>query len=328
MKRRILSLSAIFMICAVGLLAVGCGVRINGKEYEIYKAKPNSVNNIFGGIGTESTDTQEFTQEEQGAELFKLSISAGNIDIEKSSDSTISVIAEKKVRGASADIKKEILDNMNLSIDRSGDNIELAVKTKDGKDFWNWHKNNYKSYQVTVNLDLKVPDSVKGIDADTGAGNVSIESLPSKVTVNTGAGNINILGAQEKVVADTGAGNITVESADASMDISTGTGNINIDDSSARGAVKIDAGAGNVDFSGKIDDIDSFVCSTGVGNVGLDVPENTKMTLEADTGVGNLSGYFIQTDKNNKNHFKGDINGGGASVKVNTGAGNISVDRD
>ncbi len=326
MKKRYLSFTALLLIFAMLILSAGCGVRINGKEYEFFTSENKNNNNIFNGIGTEISNTQEFSGDNEKSQQLKASIGAGNIEIKKADGSKINVKADKKIRGASSDTKKEILDNMIVSLDGDGKLLEVKVKTKDGKDFWDWKKANYTTYQVTLNLDLAVPDSIKEINTETGAGNVDIRDLAASITTHTGAGNISIKAADGDISANTGAGNIDIDDSKGKIKAETGAGNIDIDNSSAFGDSRLNSGAGNIDFNGDIDELSSLNISTGMGNVDFRASENSKLSLEADVGVGILSGSFIQRNDNSKTHFKGDINGGGPSVKLNTGVGNITAD--
>lgn len=326
MKKRYFSFAALFLIFAMLILAAGCGVRINGKEYEFFTSDNKKNSNIFSGIGTEISNTQEFSGDNEKSRGLRTSIGAGNIEIKKTSGSKIHVKADKKIRGASSDTKKEILDNMIVSLDYDEKLLEIKVKTKDGKDFWDWKKANYITYQVTLNLDLAVPDSIKEINAETGAGNVEIKDLASSITTHTGAGNIKIKGAAGDISANTGAGNINIDDSKGKIKAETGAGNIDIDNSSAFGDSRLNSGAGNIEFKGRIDELGSFNISTGMGNIDFKVPENSELSLEADVGVGILSGSFIPRDNKSKTHFKGAINGGGPSVKLDTGVGNISAD--
>lgn len=290
MKKRYFSFIAISLVFLMFLTAAGCGVRINGKDYEFFKSSQNDKKNILESIGEEITNNQTISQDKLEGEVLKVSSNAGNIDIEKTNNSKIEIKVDKKVRGASSETKKLILDNLIVSLENSGKENRIAVKTKDGKDFWDWQQDHYKMYQVTLNFDIKLPEKIKVINASTGAGNIDVNGVSAELSLNTGAGNVDV------------------------------------NNTSAYGVSKLSTGAGNIDFDGNIDKAGSFEASTGVGNVKFEVPESTKMSLDAGTGVGVLNGSFVKTDDSNKFHFKGDINGGGPSVKLNTGVGNVRAD--
>jgi len=307
MKKRCYSFIALSLILVL-ILSTGCGVRINGKDYELFTVSHKDKDNIFNIVGSESSSNQEISDEKKDGEQISVSYDAGNIDIKKSGTTQIEIKAEKKVRGASDEEKKNILDNMNIELERDGKVISIVIKTKDGNDFWAWRKKNFKVFQVSINFEISLPDGINVIEVSTGAGNVGINDVSSKLLVSTGAGNIDINGTSSSLSLNTGAGNIDIQNVVALEE--------NL----------LHTGVGNIDFEGDFNKISSFDASTGAGNVAIEVPENTKMSLKADTGVGTLSGSFIKLNDDSKFHFVGDINGGGPTVKLNTGVGIIKAD--
>lgn len=292
MKKRYYSFVALTITFAMLILTTGCGVRINGNDYELFKVSDEDKHELSFGIGSESSNTQQISEDKQDGEQFFVDSNAGNIEIKKSDSTQVEIKADKKVRGSSDDDKQTILDNMNIALERDGKIIKVVIKTKDGKDFWDWQKDKFRTYQININYYISLPQGINLINADTGAGNIDIKDAAAKLTL------------------DTGAGNIVVKDVTALQDSTLSTG------------------AGNIDFEGDVDDISSFDASTGAGNIDFQVPGDTEMSLEADTGIGVLSGDFIDSDEDNKFHFSGDINGGGPSVTLDTGVGNISVGKD
>lgn len=274
------------------VIFTGCGVRINGKDYELFTVDKKEKSSILDAIGSESSEESTISEDRGDAEKLVLSVNSGNIEIEKSETTDIKIKADKKVKGASQSDKNTILKNMNIAIERVDKTLKIVVKTEDKKDFWDWLKENYKAFQVSINYEIWLPEGINAIDVTAGAGNIEIENISSELVIDNGVGNIDI------------------------------------QEFTAYGNTKISTGAGNIDFDGNLDNISSFEVSTGAGNIDFDVPEDTKMSLEANTGVGMLSGDFINKNSDNRFSFKGDINGGGPKVKISSGVGNVSVDND
>jgi hypothetical protein len=291
LKKRYFSFIALTIILSMLILATGCGVRINGHDYELFKATEEDSDDIWSAVGSESGKNQNISENRDEAEQFVLPTGNGNVEIKKSTGSQIGIKADKKVRGSSSKNKNTVIENMNIVLERDGNVVKVVVKTKDGNDFWDWRKENYASITATVNYEISLPDGINAVEVSIGVGNIDVKDISAKLTLNTGAGNIDMR-------------NVTA-----------------IEDN------LLDTGAGNIEFEGTIDNISSFEASTGAGNVELKVPEATKMSLEADTGIGNLSGYFIE-DNHDKFHFEDDINGGGPDVKLDTGVGNVEVDKN
>ena len=273
------------IVTMIGSLS-GCGVSIMGKEYTFFDA-PKTESTIFDGVGSENSAEQQISAENNIASISS-EIPAGNITISKSSTSKIQVRADIKVKGKNEDIKNEIINNALVKLDTNGDRAKLKLQTRDGGNFWDWHKKNYSGYLITINYYIEIPESME-FDFSTGAGNISISDIEVALTASTGAGNISLNNTK-----------LTNE-------------------------IKISTGAGNVSIDGEFKDLDSLDIENGAGYITLSLPSTTPMELSIDTGVGNVGGSMVQ-DNGMKNHSKMDINGGGPEVELSSGVGNISVD--
>jgi DUF4097 and DUF4098 domain-containing protein YvlB len=129
--------------------------------------------------------------------------------------------------------------------------------------------------------------------------------LHGSFTVNTGSGNIYAeqIG-QGDVKANTGSGTIELKDVKGGLRAETGSGNIKVDGTPAEDW-KLQTGSGSVQFT----------------------PGNTAFTLDASTGSGS-----VHTDRDmvvqgsfDKHHITGKFNGGGPTVRISTGSGDIRV---
>lgn len=297
MNKKFFSSIAIISVVSMLILTAGCGVRINGKDYTIFKAN-QEVDNKGGDVASEETGgsgTEEgnnkITEKVGTGEVLTISNSAGNITVKKSDDTNLVVEVQKKIRGVSSQKIKDAFRSANLRLERDGKSLNVVLETKDGENFWDWNKHELSLLKCSVNYIVSVPEGLKEINAETGAGNIDIKDVSVMITANTGAGNIDL------------------------------------DNVSATGETTLETGTGNVDFDGNIEKVTKFNASTGVGNVRFKVPENTKMSLNAETGLGHLSGFFVDSDKKVNNSFNEDINGGGPEVELSTGVGNTEVEK-
>ncbi|EGD49156.1 hypothetical protein Cpap_3586 [Ruminiclostridium papyrosolvens DSM 2782] len=297
MNKKFFSSIAIISVVSMLILTAGCGVRINGKDYTIFKAN-QEVDSKGGDVASEETSgsgtvegNNKITEKVGTGEVLTISNSAGNITVKKSDDTNLVVEVQKKIRGVSSQKIKDAFRSANLRLERDGKSLNVVLETKDGENFWDWNKHELSLLKCSVNYIVSVPEGLKEINAETGAGNIDIKDVSVMITANTGAGNIDL------------------------------------DNVSATGEITLETGTGNVDFDGNIEKVTTFNASTGVGNVRFKVPENTKMSLNAETGLGHLSGFFVDSDKKVNNSFNGDINGGGPEVELSTGVGNTEVEK-
>jgi hypothetical protein len=62
------------------LLSTGCGVKIDGKDYVLFKS--NEKNNIFENMHSESSVSKEISAERENSEELSINNNSGNIEIE------------------------------------------------------------------------------------------------------------------------------------------------------------------------------------------------------------------------------------------------------
>ncbi len=292
MRKLFTSIISIALLFTMLVLSTGCGVKINGKEYEFFSLGESEKSSTIGATGSEASKEFTTSVDRENAEKLVLDNNSGNIKIKKSENSQIKIEADKKVRGASQSDKNIVLENMNIALERDGKDIKIVVETKDRRDFWDWLKEDYKAFQVTINYTILIPEGITSVDVNTGAGNVDVKDLSAELKIDTGAGNIDI---------------------DRFIGI---------------GSNELSTGAGNISFDGNVYDIESFKASTGAGNIAFEVPEDSRMSLKANTGIGILTGSFIKKNSSIKLSFDEDINGGGPKVELSSGVGNIDVDNN
>jgi hypothetical protein len=204
--------------------------------------------------------------------------------------------------------------------------------------------------------DMKAGEINGNADISTAGGNISIGSINKMAEISTAGGNIQVGNVGGKAEISTAGGNIKVGNVSGSADISTGGGNINLE--SAKGKVDVNTGAGNLNLkniTGSIDantgagniyaelkpegDVRSDL-NSGVGNIMLKVPENTKVNIVAsvnvfmwtgdDSDLDNIKSDFTPTTIDKKGEKKQievvyQLNGGGPTIELNAAMGEIEI---
>jgi hypothetical protein len=194
------------------------------------------------------------------------------------------------------------------------------------------------------------------VDLGTGGGNINITSVNNSADISTGGGNISVGDIGGKADVSTGGGNIKIGSVSGSADISTGGGNISLE--SAKGNIDVRTGAGNItlkNITGFVDgstgagDIYAELIpdgktksdlTTGIGDIELYIPGSVNATIIASTTVYMWSGDESDIDKirsdfeptnikRNKERKTIEVtyvlNGGGSTIEVSTGMGEIDI---
>lgn len=274
----------LLILILIALLMTACSVNVGGDRV-------NFNGNVSLDKGTYLTDEQDMTRSAVDVEMLDISNNAGNISVKKSTSSDISIKVIKRVKGTDEDVKKEIMENIDIAVDGSGNKLSVYPSTKDGKkdDLWKWAERMYKGAQVNIDFELEVPENIKVYEVNNNAGNISFDAIAGELDIVQNAGDINL-----NEVALTGTSSIRIN-------------------------------AGNVIIDADISKAKKLSIVNTAGNVKLEMPKNSAFDLEAKMTAGNISGDFLSGTKINSGTYKQQINGGGTKVIVTTVAGNVTI---
>jgi len=153
----------------------------------------------------------------------------------------------------------------------------------------------------------------------------------TRLHVNTGDGNVTLSGVRSELRIETGDGNITGDNLDGRLEARTGDGNIRV--SGRFDAATLNTGDGNVELTAATGSTSGGIwrVHTGDGNVKLRVPSTLRADIDAVCGDGHISSDLpitLASGKIGTHQLRGKLNGGGPTVTVRTGDGNISLTRN
>ncbi len=210
----------------------------------------------------------------------------------------------------------------------------------------------------TAGGDLNIGNINGFADVSTAGGNINVGSVNNSADISTAGGNISVGNINGDADVSTAGGNISVEAVFGSADISTAGGNIKL--SSANGKVEANTGAGNINLLNIKGSIDAnsgagniyaelipegtikSELNVGVGEITLKVPQNAAVTIIAtiypiqgsgdDSDLKNINSDFTVTkiDRSRGNRqieVTYQLNGGGNIIELNTGLGNINIQK-
>jgi len=246
-----------------------------------------------------------------GTPVISVSTGSGFIHINPGSDGQVHIIGHVHSSngwfgGSSGDEVKQAVDDP--PIDQAGSTIRIGG-----------HDHNY--HHISIDYEITAPRSSQ-VKAVTGSGDVQVSNINAS-KLSTGSGDIQADGLSGDVALDTGSGNIHVAFAKSGM-VTAGTGSGNIQLQNVRGGLKAGTGSGDIKISGEPSD--NWKLETGSGSVDLTVG-NARMTLDASTGSGNINTAqpIAMQGSLTRHHVTGNINGGGPTVRVETGSGDIRI---
>jgi DUF4097 and DUF4098 domain-containing protein YvlB len=251
-----------------------------------------------------------------GRPALHLSVSDGDVQIQRGSGNAVDVRIDTRHRTISNDV--------HISETQSGNSIEISIRPR-AMHWFNWGVNTGTGLTVVIS----VPDEAD-LDIDSGDGNIIASSVSGKIQLRTSDGNMSANDLKGTLRLHSGDGHIVTKDTDGSLEADTGDGNMSLqgrfDSLDARtgdGTIQVEAAANSQPGSS------GWKLKSGDGNIILRMPSTFNANLEAHTGDGRISVNFPLTVSGtlDPSNLTAKINGGGPIVEVRTGDGNISIER-
>jgi hypothetical protein len=252
--------------------------------------------------------TFERTLSVNGRLELSVNTGSGNIHLTRGSGSQLHVVGRVKSNWGGSDEKvREIASNP--PIEQTGNIIRIGAR----------HEN---LNHISIDYEIEAPSDAY-LDAASGSGNVTDEEVGENAKLNTGSGNIHATGLHGNITVGTGSGDIYAEQT-GSGDVKAETGSGNIELRNLHGGLKAETGSGNIKVGGA--PAAGWKLETGSGNAELWVGD-APLTLDAESGSGSIhtDREMLTQGSNDRHHVTGKLNGGGPTVRVETGSGDIRV---
>jgi DUF4097 and DUF4098 domain-containing protein YvlB len=182
------------------------------------------------------------------------------------------------------------------------------------------HHENY--HNISIDYDIQAPADAF-LEASSGSGDVEDSGVGQNAKLSTGSGSIHATGLKGGFSVNTGSGDIYAEqTGDGDVKAQTGSGRIELKE--IHGSLKAGTGSGDIKISGS--PTGDWKLETGSGSIEF-TPGNTGFTLDASTGSGTVHSDHEMTVQGSfdKHHIVGKINGGGPTVRIGTGSGDVRI---
>jgi DUF4097 and DUF4098 domain-containing protein YvlB len=239
---------------------------------------------------------------------LKVATGSGNIHLTQGSGNQIHIFGKVKSNwGGSDERVREIA--ANPPIEQTGNIVRIGAR----------HEN---LNHVSIDYEIQAPADAY-LDAGSGSGNVIDDGVGENAKLSTGSGNIHATGLRGGFSAGTGSGDVYAEqTGQGDVKASTGSGSIEL--KNLRGGLRADTGSGNIKVTGT--PTSSWHLHTGSGNVDFRAGD-APLTLDAETGSGSVrtDREMVTQGSNDRHHVTGKLNGGGPTVRIETGSGSIHV---
>ncbi|MGA2890826.1 MAG: DUF4097 family beta strand repeat-containing protein [Terracidiphilus sp.] len=252
--------------------------------------------------------TFERTLQVSGRVELSIMTGSGNIHLTKGADNMVHIYGKVKSGwGGSEERVREVA--ANPPIVQTGNIIRIDAHRE-------------ILHNISIDYEIQAPEKTL-LDAGSGSGDITVDGVGENAKLKTGSGNIHATGLYGGFSADTGSGDIYAEqTGEGDVKAQTGSGNVEL--RNLRGGLRGGTGSGDIKVGGS--PTTDWKLRTGSGNVEL-WPGSAGLTLEASTGSGSIHSdkeMMTQGDFNH-HHMSGKINGGGPTVRIETGSGDIRV---
>jgi len=259
----------------------------------------------------ESHDSMTFdrTLSVGGEAQLMVSTGAGNIHLTRGSGSQIRIHGEIHVGDEGSEEQARQIA-ANPPIEQNGNVIRVGQQHEE-----HWHG-------ISINYEIEAPAET-ALGATSGSGNIDDDGVGQNAKLQTGSGDIHATGLEGPFTVKTGSGNIVAaQSGQGDVVAETGSGEIELKD--IHGGFHGQTGSGNITATGTPSA--SWTLQTGSGNIELSTG-NAPLTLEASTGSGEVTTEHEMSVQGSvdHHHIRGTLNGGGPTVRVQTGSGEIHI---
>jgi hypothetical protein len=255
-----------------------------------------------------SEATFERTLSVSGRVELSVSTGSGNIHLTRGADNQVHVYGKVKSGwGGSEERVREIA--AHPPIEQTGNIIRIGSH----------HEN---LHNISIDYEIQAPANAF-LEAGSGSGDITVDGVGENAKISTGSGNIHASGLHGGFTVDTGSGNIYAEqTGQGDVKAQTGSGNIELRD--LRGGLRAGTGSGDIKVGGT--PASDWKLETGSGNVEF-WPGSAAITLDASTGSGSVhtDREMMTQGTQDHHHVTGKINGGGPTVRIETGSGDIRV---
>jgi hypothetical protein len=183
--------------------------------------------------------------------------------------------------------------------------------------------NNDLFRNISIDYDITLPKA-SNIAATTGSGDMTIDNVGATLKAQTGSGSVRANGIQGAATLGSGSGDVELhEAGPGDVRAETGSGSVRLH--GVNGALKASTGSGDIQVEGNPST--DWKLSTGSGSIQMSLGSGAKFNLVADTGSGsvNVAQPISMQGNLNRHHISGAVNGGGPTIRANTGSGDISI---
>ena len=255
-----------------------------------------------------SEATFERTLTVNGQVELTVATGSGNIHLTRGAGNQVHIYGKVKSGwGGSDEQVREIA--AHPPIEQTGNIVRIGAR----------HEN---LHNISIDYEIQAPENAF-LDAGSGSGDVTVDGVGENAKLDTGSGSIHATGLRGRFSVSTGSGSIYAEQTGAG-DVKAQTGSGSIELRNLRGGLRAGTGSGDINVGGA--PTSDWKLETGSGSIEL-WPGSVGITLDASTGSGSIhtDQEMATQGESNRHHLTGKLNGGGPTVRIETGSGDVRI---
>lgn len=260
----------------------------------------------------------------QGRPALWVKNADGRIRVTAGNQPQVQIRAIKEVHGASsADDARQYAARVEVRIEQTGNRIQAeAIYPATNRFSFG------RQPEPLVHFEITAPkgSDLEAINAD---GDLQVDGLDGKIKVETADGKLSVINCSGRIESRTGDGDLRIERARGEVSAKTGDGSITLDGvlealdtTSGDGRIRIKVLTGSKMMR-------DWSIRTGDGNIQLSLPESFAADLDVSTGDGQIRvDYPVTVSKSKSEHkLAGKLNAGGKLLHIQTGDGDITIEK-
>ena len=262
----------------------------------------------------------------------------GSIEVSSGPDDRVTVEVIRRVRAVSERKAKRILDDLEIDMKQSGNDVIIDADYKRSRRFFSWFRRN----RLRVRFVITVP-SQYNVDIKTSGGSIKVSNLEGEVKTRTSGGSLKYGMIKGPVTGRTSGGSIVLKGCIGDAEVRTSGGSITIGTvegdvfaHTSGGSIRVEEVMGILKASTSGGSIRALVSrqprgdcrlTTSGGSITLYMNPDTKVNLDAKTSGGRVRTNFPVTMSGviSRRKLRGQVNGGGPEMYLRTSGGNITI---
>jgi DUF4097 and DUF4098 domain-containing protein YvlB len=261
----------------------------------------------------------------------------GSITVQGADTDSVEIEILREVKTNNEKRADEILKDLDVQFNHSGDNVSIEAKYKKRgiKGFWN----NIGKY-LRVKYIITVP-SEYNVDLHTRGGSITVEDLHGEILSQTSGGSLNFDNIKGNISGKTSGGSISIGEVVGRSNIQTSGGKIHIrlaegpvEAHTSGGSITVEEVMGTIEahtsggsvtaYLSRLPDSDCRLTTSG-GSITVYLSMDMSLDVNAKTTGGNVHTDFPVSIRGeiDKNSMRAQMNGGGPELYLRTSGGSI-----